>query len=107
MADEQLTVVDIPNNPNVQRVSGVRPRDGMGGDLYKVDQPIVMSDGSRTSYVITSFGLETILGEGNGYAVFASDPEGRVLDWAGIYSDGEGPPWAAMLDILDDEEDRS
>jgi hypothetical protein len=75
----------------------VKPIDGWSGAVYHIDPPIALDDGTVAEYVTTSYGLETILGEGNNFAVFASDAKGRFLDWAGIYSDGDGPDWCLML----------
>ena len=92
--------MQIPENPTTTRVPDATPVNGWGGAVYRIDPPIVLDDGRTIDHVTTSFGSETILGEGNTFAVFASDANGRFLDWGGIYADGEGPDWC--LTLIDD-----
>ncbi len=89
--------MQTPAQPTLTRIPDVTPRDGWGGAVYRIDPPIELDDGRTIHYITTSPGSETILGEGNGFAVFASDAEGRFLDWEGIYADGEGPDWCLAL----------
>ena len=91
--------MQIPTNPSITRID-VEPIDGWSGAVYRIAPPIVLDDGKTTEHVTTSFGSETILGEGNTFAVFASDVNGHFLDWVGIYADGEGPDWC--LTLIDD-----
>jgi hypothetical protein len=89
--------MQTPENPVLTRLPGVKPMNGHLGAVYRIDPPIVLDDGTPTSYVTTSIGSEIILGEGNTFAVFASDAHGRFLDWSGIYVDDEGPDWCLAL----------
>lgn len=88
--------MQIPENPVLTRLD-VEPIHEWCGAVYRIEPPIALDDGRTTEYVTTSFGSEIILGEGNTFAVFASDANGRILDWSGIYSDGEGPDWCLAL----------
>ena len=92
--------MQIPTNPVLTRLTGVKPVNGCSGAVYRIEPPIVLEDGTLIEHVTTSFGYETILGEYNTFAVFASDATGRFIDWQGIYAEREGPDWC--LALIDD-----
>ena len=79
------------------KLEGVKPRGVTQGHMFRLDEPVMLSGGQQTNYVVASFGLEMILGEYNTFAVFGCDAEGNVLDWGGIFSEGEGPAWCLEL----------
>ncbi|WP_157266430.1 hypothetical protein [Azohydromonas aeria] len=83
------------------KVQGVTPAEGYGGALFRVEPPIVLDNGTVALHVITSWGLETILGDEN-FNVFPADEKGRVLDWYGLCTDG-APQWVYDLAFLDDD----
>ena len=87
----------MQKNPTITRLPDVTPIDGCNGAVYRVEPPLALDDGTTAGYVTTSYGSEIILGEGYTFAVFASDAQGRIKDWAGIYSGGDGPDWCLAL----------
>lgn len=94
--------MQIPEKPTVTKLVGIKPIDGWVGAVFHIDPPIIMVDGTVANHVTTSFGSETLLGEGNTFAVFISDKQGKFLDWQGFYFEGEGPDWClSLLDLSD------
>lgn len=93
--------MQIPDNPTITKIEGVTPRSGFCGSVFSISPPIILDDGRKADFIITSFGLETIacdiFGAEDTFAVFPADQDGKVLDWGGIYSDGEGPEWCNAL----------
>lgn len=85
------------SEPRTFRKLATDPVDGYSATLFRVSPPIPLEDGTTTDYVITSWGLESILGDEDNFGVFATDKKGRVLDWEGIFSMGEGPEWTWAL----------
>lgn len=88
----------IPSIPSVTRLAGVTPKDGYCGAVYSVQPGIVMDSGVVHTHVTTSFGLETVLGTEDTFAVFPSDEHGKI-DWSegAIYQESEGPGWCVDL----------
>lgn len=64
-----------------------------GRMLFRIEPPITLKDGSKAHHVITSFGLESVMGDEFAGNVFPTSAAGDVMDWAGLYVEGESPTW--------------
>jgi len=74
------------------------PSAGLNGrTVFRIAPPIVLTDGSRTSYVVVSYGLESVLGEHEVINVFPASAAGDIMEWIGLYGEEDSPKWAAEL----------
>lgn len=55
-------------------------------------------EGKKSRFVVRSYGLESILGEGNALGVFLSDENGKCLDWGNICEEYPWPDW--MIEVI-------
>jgi len=55
--------------------------------LFSVHPPVVMPDGRTADHVVAGYPMESWVGPDYGPQVFASDANGRVIDWGNTVRD--------------------